>query len=162
MSNIKIEQVTMENYAEFLDMITWRVKGKRASELRELGELEPYTQDDLSYGKCLETDYFWVFAAKIDGEMVGYLNASLIPKPDRRKGTIFVDEVWTQDSFRGRGVAKALIRRIIELGKELDMWEFRLTVDIDNPAARKVYKGAGLKEKECIFGRMSLREVNNG
>lgn len=157
MSRIKIERVTMKNYQEYLDMIKWRIHGKRASQLRQEGELEPYTNEDITYGNCLEKEYFWVFAAKIDGEMVGYLQASLIPKPDKRKGTIFVDEVWTQESFRGLGVAKALIERIKEVGMELDIWELRLTVDIDNPAARKVYTGAGMSEKECIFSRMRFR-----
>ncbi len=154
MSNIEIIRITSHIYPEFLDMINWRIKGKRASELRATGELLPYTQEQLQYVKCLDSNYFWVFAAKINGEMVGYLNASLIPKPDSRIGTLFVDEVWTQELYRGRGVAKALIKKIIEVGREINIWEVRLTVDIDNPAARKVYTGAGFIEKECIFGRM--------
>lgn len=146
--SIEIVKVTTSNYPEYLNMIKWRITGKRAS--------LTYTKEELQYGKCLDTDYFWVYAAKIEGEMVGYLQASLIPKPDARIGTLFVDEVWTQDSFRGRGVAKALINKILEVGKEQNLWEVRLTVDIDNPAARKVYTGAGFVEKECIFGRVKI------
>lgn len=155
--SIEIVRVTTRNYPEYLDMINWRVSGERASLLRQRGELKPYTKQELDYGGCLDTDYFWVYAGKISGEMVGYLQASLIPKPDKRIGTLFVDEVWTQESFRGQGVAKALVNKILKIGKEQNLWEVRLTVDIDNPAARRVYTSAGFIEKQCIFGRVRIK-----
>lgn len=156
MSEMKLIKVTSKNYSEFKDMIYWRVTGKRAQEQRDSGELLPYTEETLSYGNCLDSDYFFVYAAMIEDEMVGYINASLIPKPDQRKGTLFIDEVWTEPSFRNKGIARLLVDQMIKVGKDLGIWECRLTVDIDNPAARKVYTDAGFIEKECIFGRLSL------
>lgn len=156
MSEIEIVEVTTKNYSEFMDMIHWRVTGKRVSELRRSGELPAYTNEELSYGECLDTDYFFVYAAKMNNEMVGYINASIIPKPDNRKGTLFIDEVWTQPTYRNKGIAKQLVHKMIELGKQLNMWECRLTFDLDNPASRRVYAQAGFSEKECLFGRLRL------
>ncbi|ERJ11952.1 GNAT family N-acetyltransferase [Haloplasma contractile] len=155
---IEIIEVKKKNYSEFMDMINWRQSGVRAKELRKEDKLNPYSIQQLSYGDCLTSNHFFIYAAKVNNEMVGYINACVIPKPDRRKGTLFIDEVWTQPSYRNRGIARTLLNRVIELGEELNLWECRLTFDLTNKASTKIYREAGFKEKSCMFGRLSLND----
>ena len=154
MSNIEIVRITNRNYKKFLEMIHFRITGEEYSKDCK----RDVVKENIDYKFVLENESFFVYSAVIDKKMVGYLSASIIPKADKRVGTMFIDEVWTKPSFRGLGVAKALVEKIMEVSKDLNLWEARLTVDIDNDAARHIYRSNGFVEKECIFGRAKLDE----
>ncbi|SRR6056297_1927973 len=152
MSNIKVVKINKENYGKFLEMIHYRITGKAYQEESK----RDIVRENIDYAYILENENFYVYSALINNQMVGYLAAAIIPKADKRVGTMFIDEVWTHPGHRGKGVAKALVNKIMEVSNELNIWEARLTVDIDNEAARHIYTNAGFVEKECIFGRVKL------
>jgi ribosomal protein S18 acetylase RimI-like enzyme len=154
MSNIEIVRVNKKNYASFLEMIHFRITGKSYKEKSD----RDIVSENIDFSYILENESFYVYSAIVDNKMAGYLSAGVIPKADKRVGTMFIDEVWTHPNFRGRGVAKALVNKIMTISEKLDLWEARLTVDIDNDAARHIYRNAGFVEKECIFGRAKLNE----
>ena len=154
--DIEIIRMTNAKHEEQLKMCLWRGKGEEP-DMKNLTEKEhSYVEKSLNSGCQLDGDYFYVHAAKVDGKFVGYINSVMIPKADSRKGTLFIDELWVAKSYRRMGAAKLLMDEVIRLGEELGVWKMRLTVDLDNPGARKLYKDYGFSEKECIFGQRDL------
>ncbi len=149
-----VVRVNRDNYKEFLKMIHLRVTGDRYCKeaTRDL------VKENISYANILDNKSFYVYALKVNDEMVAYIAASVIPKADKRKGTMFIDEVWTYKESRGLGLAKELVNKVMTKAKELDLWEVRLTVDLDNDVARHIYRNFGFKEKECIFGRVKVSD----
>ena len=141
---ITIVRVVRDNYCRFQRLVHWRVTGERhPASLPAPGEAE------LSFA---QREGFWVWAAEIDGEFVGWLNCVFIPKPDQRVGLLYVDELWTAPEFRRRGVAEALMEKAVDLARELPAWKVRLYVGRDNPAARSFYRQMGFTEDdECMF-----------
>ncbi len=154
MNNIEVIRITEKNYDDFLKMVHFRITKEEYSK----DSKRDVVLENIEYFHILENDSFYVYSAIIDNKMVGYLCAGVIPKADKRIGTMFIDEVWTKPSFRGLGVAKALVKKIMSISKQLNLWEARLTVDLDNDAARHIYRSNGFVEKECIFGRAKLDE----
>ena len=142
-------RISADNYHRFKALVNWRVTGNRAA----IDIPEP-TEQELSF---TTRDGFWVWAAEIEGELVGWIGFVLIPKPDSRVGMIYVDELWTANEFRRRGVAEMLMEKAIETARELKLWKVRLYVGKDNPAARSFYKKMGFVEDEaeamfCNYG----------
>ena len=141
-AKISIVAVDRENYHHFKAMVN-----------RRLGREEKPDQPldgDLGF---LNQDNIWVYAAQADGAFVGWVSAVLIPKPDDRKGLLFIDEMWTDENYRNLGIGRLLLDRAIDLARELNLWKVRLYVDSDNPAARRLYANVGFREehKKAIF-----------
>ena len=152
--SIEIVRINKTNYRDFLKMIHYRVTGELYDERNERN----LVSENIDYGYVLDNKDFYLLAAKVDGIMAAYLAGSIIPKADKRIGTMFIDEVYTADTHRGLGLAKKLVEKIIKISKERGLWEARLTVDIDNDIARHIYRSNGFSEKECIFGRVKLND----
>ncbi|MDP3487102.1 MAG: GNAT family N-acetyltransferase [Bacillota bacterium] len=151
MSDLKpaLVQITAENYHRFQALVNWRITGNRRTI-----DLPHPTVNELVFAS---REGFWVWAAEIEGELVGWIGFVLIPKPDSRVGMIYVDELWTANEFRRRGVAKLLMEKAIETARELQLWKVRLYVGKDNPAARGFYKKMGFVEDDteamfCNYG----------
>ncbi len=83
--------------------------------------------------------------------MLGYATACLIPKPDARQGTIYVDELWVAPPHRRRGIARTLLKAMEEVGRDLDLWRMRLYVAEDNQAARALYRHCFGEEESRTF-----------
>ena len=83
-----IEQVTMENYHLFDDMVYWRVTGKeRTEEEKEANKHEVFedAQDELIH------QGFKVHAALYNGRFVGWISCVYVPKVGyRKKGHIYI------------------------------------------------------------------------
>lgn len=98
--------ITRENYHKFKQLLHWRMTGERHCP----HVLKP-TEQELAF--TTRQDY-WVWAAQVDGELVGWVCYVLIPKPDHRVGMLYVDELWTANEFRRMGVAEVLMEKAIE------------------------------------------------
>lgn len=61
-------------------------------------------------------------------------------------GHVYVDELWVEPDFRGRGLAKALMQKAEELKTELKAAGVRLYVNVNNPSAHKLYETCGYRE----------------
>lgn len=143
MSELKpmLVQITAGNYYRFQALVNWRVTGNRGAR-----DLPQPTEQELAFAA---REGFWVWAAEIEGELVGWIGFVLIPKPDHRVGMIYVDELWTANEFRRRGVAEVLMEKAIHTARELQLWKVRLYVGKDNPAARNFYKKMSFVEDEA-------------
>ena len=136
-----IERIDAKNYPLFDDMVFWRQKGF---------EREP-SQASVSeqMQKELANPNLYVYAVKVENRYVGWISLVYIPKIGSRwkgHGHVYVDELWVEPSFRGRGYAKALMKKADELKIELQATGIRLYVNVNNPAARQLYETCGYRE----------------
>lgn len=142
---IELVRVGAKEYRDFCSLLEWRRTGV------ENGDIEAYVADELQgffadYG-VLDSGSFFIFAAKVDGRFVGYATAAVIPKPDPRRGILYVDELWVAEPYRLGGIATMLMREALALARTLKLWRVRLYVGMDNLAARNYYRKMGFAEK---------------
>lgn len=77
-----------------------------------------------------------------DGQPAGFVTGVEMTHPD--KGTeMFVYELGTDEAYRGRGIATALVRALGDLAHERGCYGMWVLTDEDNVEARAVYARAG-------------------
>ncbi len=107
----------------------------------------------------LAHDGFWVLLARVDGKPAGVAHVCLIPKPDARRGFLFVDELFVHPAHRRKGVALALLNRVVEMSRELGLAGVRLLVRPENAAARALYHKAGFHEHPTLLCQREVHEA---
>ncbi len=138
---IRVIPITRDNYSLFKALVHWRLTGTR----KKPADLPAPTKEELEFAGY---DGFWVWAAAVDGILVGWITCALIPKPDRRRGTIYIDELWVAPAYRRKGIARALMEEAISKARQLNMWMVRLYAGKTNDAARSLYEQIGFFEGE--------------
>jgi len=78
------------------------------------------------------------------GDLIGM--ASLIPVSKLAAFHGVVEDVVVFENYRGQGIGKELMKRIVEKGRELDMEHLFLTSNKKREAARAIYKKFGFEE----------------
>jgi len=152
---VKTCRVTRENYTQFREMLKQRVSETHPA-------ARPLGADEHSffarYG-VLDGDTFWVFAAEHEGRFCGWISAALIPKPDARLGTIYIDELWVCQEYRRQQVATQLVGKVLETAGQMGIWRVRLNVSVSNQPARELYRSIGFRESDtCIFCEIDVRK----
>ena len=156
---VEIVRIGPADYAAFSALLEWRRTGREGVETTRY-QTEQLQQFMQQY-RVLDSDMFFIYAAKVDGNLVGYINAIIIPKPEPRLGTMYIDELWTAPQYRGMGIAGQLLAVVTRLAKQLNLWRVRLYVSTDNDAARTCYRKAGFVEKgDCLFCEVDVAEIN--
>ncbi len=153
---IEIVRIGKAEYAEFASLLEWRRTGSEGADASRYRapELHAFFEEFA----VLESPAFHIYAARVSGKLVGYINAVLMPKPDPRRGILYVDELWTAPPYRGQGIAGRLLTQAENLARELRLWRVRLYVNTDNDAARACYRRAGFTEKDnCLFCEMDVQ-----
>ena len=79
----------------------------------------------------------------IDDRPAGFLTAIELLHPDKPKPEMFLYELGVNEPDRGRGVASALMQRLVRLCEERGCREMFVLTDENNEAARATYKKAG-------------------
>lgn len=143
--NIDLIRVGQAEYDDFCTLLEWRRTGVENGDTAKYMAEE--TQDFFTAYNVLDSDTFFIFAAKVDGRLVGYATAVIIPKPDPRRGILYVDELWVAEPYRLGGIATLLMREALTLARKLTLWRVRLYVGMDNLAARNYYRKMGFSEK---------------
>ena len=135
-----IVKVVKDNYHLYDDLVYLRLNGKERSEKeKEVSK----TKIDLRILKELKRDGFFVYAALIEEKFVGWIHSIYIPKIGKWPvGILYIDELWVSPDYRRKGIATALIKKIIELKNELGIDCLR--VYTDSKAAKKFYEKCGL------------------
>jgi len=139
--DFRIEKIDINNYSLFDDMVFWRENGFERSPLHA-----PVSEE---MKKALANPNLYVYAVMAEKRYVGWISLVYIPKIGSRwngRGHVYVDELWVQPSFRGRGFAKALMKKADELKTELKAAGIRLYVNLKNPAAKNLYERCGFSE----------------
>ena len=80
-----------------------------------------------------------------EGEPAGFVSGVEMTHPD--KGTeMFLYELGVDESFRGRGVGRALVSALAQLARERGCYGMWTLTDTDNAAALRTYRSAGAGE----------------
>ena len=138
--SFEIVKVTKDNYHLYDDLVYLRLNGKERSEKeKEVSK----TKIDLRILKELKKDEFFVYAALIEKKFVGWIHALYIPKIGKwTMGIMYIDELWVSSDFRRKGIATALIKKVIEIKDELGIDCIRIYTD--NKASKDLYEKCGL------------------
>lgn len=139
--DFSIEKIDINNYSLFDDMVFWRESGfERAPSKTPASE---------QMKKELENPNLYVYAVMAEGRYVGWISLTYLPKLGSRwngHGHVYIDELWVEPAFRGKGVAKALMKKADDLKMALEATGIRLYVNVNNPAAKKLYEQCGYRE----------------
>ncbi|MFO7883158.1 MAG: GNAT family N-acetyltransferase [Kosmotogaceae bacterium] len=147
MEIVRVDEGYFEKLAKLLN---WRKTGVYTENFDWFSFLSDELSDMIASGMV------WIYAAKVNDRFVGYVSAAKIPKPDNRKCTIYIDELWVARKHRNKGIAKKLLVKVLEEAKHIKAWKVRLVVNHDNIAARKLYRSLGFDEKPAVFYEKSL------
>ena len=136
----EIVKVTKDNYHLYDDLVYYRLKGEK----RTLKEKEvSRTKIDSRVLKELKKDDFFVYAALVSDQFVGWIHGIYVPKIGKwTMGAFYIDELWVTPKFRRKGIATALIKKIIKIKDELGVDCIR--VYTNNRAAKNLYENCGL------------------
>lgn len=137
---MEIIRVDEENYHLFDDMIFWRINGRERDEKEKL---KVEVSDEV--WKELANPNLYIYSVLIAGKMVGWMSLIYMPKVGKfnGRGHIYIDELWVEPLFRGRGFGKKLMKKADELLKELNGIGIRLYVSQDNESAIACYETCG-------------------
>lgn len=143
----RIEEIDRNNYHLFDDMVFWRENGFEREPLKAL--ISEQMQ------KELDNPNLHVYAAMVENRYVGWISLVYIPKIGSRwngHGHVYIDELWVEPNFRGKGLAKALMKKADELKRELEATGIRLYVNVNNPTAKRLYEQCGyLEDGQAYF-----------
>ena len=145
---IKIREIEVEDYKELLDFMK-KVKGETNFLLGYPDEIKLSYEDEKEHIKKVKTsetsNYFVVMK---NNKMIGCIgfNGNTARKM-KHYGTIGISvlkEYW------GRGVATALLEKLISWAKEKGIKKINLDVFENNKRAIKLYEKFGFKSEGCI------------
>jgi ribosomal protein S18 acetylase RimI-like enzyme len=85
--------------------------------------------------------------ATIDDTAAGFVTGIELLHPDKERPEMFIYELGVDERFRRRGVAAALLRRLLEICAERGCREMFVLTDEDNVAAMATYRKAGGKRE---------------
>jgi GNAT superfamily N-acetyltransferase len=83
-------------------------------------------------------------AVAVEGEsVVGFVSAVHYAHPDKRYPEMWINEVQVAPTHRRKGIARALLDRILDRARELQCTEAWVLTDRDNVPATRLYSAAG-------------------
>ena len=140
-----VRPVTLEGIPEALPLL-------QAAEL-DSGPANPTpgAEQEEELRRALATDSFWLLLAKLEGQAAGCASLVRIPKLDRRRGFLFLDELYVAPEFRRRGVATHLLGAAQELARREACAGVRLLVRPTNAPARALYRSLHYVEHDAIL-----------
>jgi ribosomal protein S18 acetylase RimI-like enzyme len=99
-------------------------------------------------GKCIRSRYSRVFVAEVDGEVIGYINASIrkLPPVYVHDKEVHINSVFIREGYRKKGIGRRLFREIERWAKEKGIFSIGLIVSIRNKSAFLSYRKLGFEE----------------
>lgn len=148
---VEIIKVTKQNYELLAYCINWRSTGIEPDG-RQKYEIT-FENDVIDLFDLIDKNLMHLYIASCNNQPVGYISASVIPKPDKRIGTMFIDELWVTDTFRGEGIGRALTKKITDISEKMGLWRSRLYVSGSNDSGIHCYESVGMKsnKKTCYL-----------
>jgi aminoglycoside 6'-N-acetyltransferase I len=78
-----------------------------------------------------------------DGLVVGFVSAVHYVHPDKPRPELWINEVSVKATHRGRGLGRALLRSLFEVGRGPGCAEAWVLTELSNTAAMRLYSAAG-------------------
>lgn len=91
-----------------------------------------------------------MLVAIADGEVIAQVAAVVHRHPDKVT-ELYVDEVGVSDGWRRRGIARRMVERMFEIGRELGCGEAWVGTEHDNEPARGLYQGLGAEGEPFVM-----------
>ena len=104
----------------------------------------------------LEKSKYIQLVALVDEKVVGYMIASRIVDPVLIRTNLWIDYVCVNSEYRGKGIAKKLMKKIEEIAIEEKILFLQLTSSRFRTGARKLYMDMGFKIRESDIFRKVL------
>ncbi|HEX5937134.1 MAG TPA: GNAT family N-acetyltransferase [Actinomycetota bacterium] len=99
--------------------------------------------DEAAAGTFLADEHHHLLIAYIDDAPAGFVTGVELLHPDKPKPEMFLYELGVDEPYRGRGIATALLRRLVDLCQGRGCGSMFALTDEDNAAARATYTKAG-------------------
>ena len=95
--------------------------------------------------KLLQSN-FYKFEYMIDGKRVGRAFLFIIYNDLHQKPYGLLEDVFVEEKYRGKGIGKELIKRVIEKAKELGCYKLIATSRFEREMVHKLYENLGFKK----------------
>lgn len=143
---MRIEELTVETAEKYREQIAQFY----FENIRSCAFLDHFTSEDAykKTGDFIEhlKDYTAVsYGAFEDENIVGFIWA--YPHQFREEKRMYVNEIRVQESYRGRGIGRALLGLVEDKAKELGLGAVYLHAEAGNGKARKLYEVCGYLEE---------------
>ncbi len=105
-----------------------------------------YTADQLR-SILADTQNTPVFAAILDGELVGYcfcIRQVQTAASMQKIATLYIDDLCVDEAFRGHGIGKVLYDFAVDYARKNGYYNLTLNVWACNPSAQRFYEKCGL------------------
>lgn len=79
------------------------------------------------------------FVAELDNRLVGTAHFLFHPSTSRLADVCYLQDLYTEEACRGRGVGRALIQRVLDSAKEAGSSRVYWTTQTTNVAGRALY-----------------------
>ncbi|HZP48840.1 MAG TPA: AAC(3)-I family aminoglycoside N-acetyltransferase [Vicinamibacterales bacterium] len=106
---------------------------------------------DAYLASLLAKPHFIALAALEGDEVVGALAAYVLEKFERERREIYIYDLAVAAPHRRRGIATAMIRRLIELGRERGAYVIFVQADRGDAPAIRLYESLGRREEVYHF-----------
>jgi ribosomal protein S18 acetylase RimI-like enzyme len=112
--------------------------------------LDEEQQKKLINGLASHTSCFVLFV-KLDNEIAGLATCFINFSTFKAKPYINLHDIIIHKKFRGLGIGKKLLEKIIDIAESKNFCKVTLEVREDNVNAKKLYKELGFKDAEPIM-----------
>lgn len=109
-----------------------------AAEIERLCFSDPWSEG--AFADSIKNSYSHFKVWEEEEALLGYIGFYAV------SGEGSITNVAVHPDARGRGIGEALVRAIIDLGKELDLDYITLEVRVSNAPARSLYKKCGFRD----------------
>lgn len=113
-------------------------------------ELEPFRE--LFRRMSAKPDTYANFVYEDGGKVVGFLSEVFYLTFFHRVGSAQVNELVVDDSVRGKGIGRALMKAAEEEARRRHMDELEVGTESDNLKAQSFYRKYGFNEEYVLFG----------
>jgi GNAT superfamily N-acetyltransferase len=95
--------------------------------------------------KLLQSN-FYKFEYVVDGKKVGRAFLFIIYNDLHQKPYGLLEDVFVEEKYRGRGIGKELVKRVIKKAKEIGCYKLIATSRFEREMVHKLYESLGFKK----------------
>jgi len=97
-----------------------------------------------------------LFVLRIEGKVAGMANALITVSTAEGGCVLLLEDVIIRGEYRGKGLGRALVERVLAWGRAEGMARVTLLADRDNAAALNFYRKLGFEHSHMTVLRKSL------